>query len=297
MKNAVVFVKRVDSTAGRLLNRRQRTKISADTDGGESVFDIDKTAFGTFLAELRRTKGFTQRELAEKLFVSDKAVSKWERGLSLPDISLLIPLSDIMGVSVTELLVGKRMEHAENMKPEQVETIVKKALIFSSEDDPDKIRTRKKRDIMVFGLCVLFTITELAVGMWGLLETETVKNFSDFSELIIAEVLFTGFGIYIWFFLKEHLPAYYDENRINAYSDGVFRLNMPGVSFNNSNWPYIVKYLRIWLLVSMTVLPMAVFAAKLMPWGSAAVSVTGRVFLFLYLASLFVPLYITAKKY
>ena len=112
------------------------------------------------------------------------------------------------------------MEHAENMKPEQVETIVKKALIFSSEDDPDKIRTRKKRDIMVFGLCVLFTITELAVGMWGLLETETVKNFSDFSELIIAEVLFTGFGIYIWFFLKEHLPAYYDENRINAYSDG-----------------------------------------------------------------------------
>ena len=82
MKNAVVFVKRVDSTAGRLLNRRQRTKISADTDGGESVFDIDKTAFGTFLAELRRTKGFTQRELAEKLFVSDKAVSKWETGVS-----------------------------------------------------------------------------------------------------------------------------------------------------------------------------------------------------------------------
>lgn len=46
------------------------------------MFEIDKKTFGSFLAEQRKAKGFTQRELAEKLFISDKAVSKWERGVS-----------------------------------------------------------------------------------------------------------------------------------------------------------------------------------------------------------------------
>ena len=72
------------------------------------MFEIDKKTFGSFLAEQRKAKGFTQRELAEKLFISDKAVSKWERGLSMPDISLLVPLAEILDVSVTELLEGKR---------------------------------------------------------------------------------------------------------------------------------------------------------------------------------------------
>lgn len=47
------------------------------------MFEIDKKTFGIFLSEQRKAKGFTQKELAEKLFVSDKAVSKWERGGSL----------------------------------------------------------------------------------------------------------------------------------------------------------------------------------------------------------------------
>lgn len=68
------------------------------------MFEIDKKTFGIFLAEQRKAKGFTQRELAEKLFISDKAVSKWERGLSMPDIFLLVPLAEILDVSVTELL-------------------------------------------------------------------------------------------------------------------------------------------------------------------------------------------------
>ena len=47
------------------------------------MYELDKEKFGTFLVQLRKEKGLTQKELAEKLYVSDKAVSKWERGLSL----------------------------------------------------------------------------------------------------------------------------------------------------------------------------------------------------------------------
>ena len=61
---------------------------------------IDKERFGAFLAVLRKEKGLTQRALAERLYVSDKAVSKWERGLSLPDVALLTPLSEALGVGV-----------------------------------------------------------------------------------------------------------------------------------------------------------------------------------------------------
>lgn len=46
------------------------------------MYEIDKEAFGTFLAQLRKEKGMTQKDLAERIFVSDKAVSKWERGVS-----------------------------------------------------------------------------------------------------------------------------------------------------------------------------------------------------------------------
>lgn len=51
--------------------------------GGTHMHEIDKDRFGAFVAQLRREKGMTQRELADRLYVSDKAVSKWERGGSL----------------------------------------------------------------------------------------------------------------------------------------------------------------------------------------------------------------------
>ena len=71
-------------------------------------FEIDKEQFGAFVAQLRKEKGLTQKALAEQLYVSDKAVSKWERSLSLPDVTLLHPLADVLGVTVEELLACKR---------------------------------------------------------------------------------------------------------------------------------------------------------------------------------------------
>lgn len=65
---------------------------------------------GKFISELRKEKGLTQKELAEKLNVTDKAVSKWETGRSAPDIALLVSLADILGVTVVEILQGKKIE-------------------------------------------------------------------------------------------------------------------------------------------------------------------------------------------
>ena len=66
------------------------------------------SSFGEFLYQLRKEKGLTQQELAEKLGVSNKAVSKWETGEAMPETSQLLPLSKIFEVSVDELLNGER---------------------------------------------------------------------------------------------------------------------------------------------------------------------------------------------
>ena len=61
---------------------------------------------GKFISRKRKLKNLTQKELANKLHITDKAVSKWERGLSLTDISVLIPLSEILNVGLYDLLKG-----------------------------------------------------------------------------------------------------------------------------------------------------------------------------------------------
>lgn len=97
------------------------------------MYELNKIAFGSFLAQLRREKGMTQKELAACLYVSDKAVSKWERGLSVPDISLLVPLAEQLNVTVAELLQGCRVEEEQRFTREETEELIRKALTFSAE--------------------------------------------------------------------------------------------------------------------------------------------------------------------
>lgn len=68
---------------------------------------MDCAKIGTLIATLRKEQKLTQKELAEKIFVTDKAVSKWERGIGCPDVSLLPRLSEILGTALKELLEGE----------------------------------------------------------------------------------------------------------------------------------------------------------------------------------------------
>ncbi len=70
---------------------------------------MDKNKIGNFISIKRKELGLNQKELAEKLSVTDKAVSKWETGRGMPEVSLLIPLANLLNVSVTELLNGEEI--------------------------------------------------------------------------------------------------------------------------------------------------------------------------------------------
>lgn len=69
---------------------------------------MDRQKTGALIAQMRKERGLTQRELAEQLHISDRAVSKWERGAGFPDVSMLIPLAEALGLSVLELLQGEQ---------------------------------------------------------------------------------------------------------------------------------------------------------------------------------------------
>lgn len=84
---------------------------------------MDITKIGLFISQLRKQKGYTQKDLAEKLMVTDKAISRWETGKGLPETSILKHLSEILGVSVGELLSGERIDD-ERMKEKNDEVIL-----------------------------------------------------------------------------------------------------------------------------------------------------------------------------
>ena len=90
-----------------------------------------KKTLGTMIAELRKQHGMTQLELAEKMGVTDKAVSKWERDLSCPDINSIPNLAEILGVSVEELMQVKKEAEAPVSKAAEIMEIAPKAVAMA----------------------------------------------------------------------------------------------------------------------------------------------------------------------
>ena len=121
---------------------------------------MDNLKFGDFIKELRKEKNITQKQLAEKIGLTDKAISKWERGLSFPDITILNSLAEIFDVDVSEILNGERGK----------EKISKEDIVKKIEEAVEKLTLKKKereRKIKIFkrtiGIisCVLFVLCSI----------------------------------------------------------------------------------------------------------------------------------------
>ena len=253
------------------------------------MYEIDKEKFGTFVAQLRKEQGMTQKELAQKVYVSDKAVSKWERGLSMPDITLLIPLSQALGITVTELLECQRLEQTP-MDSGRVEELMHKVITYS-EETPAERRRRRKQEAVLFGVSLLVVVLEV-LGLWAL-----EYSWEEIGlNLLIYEPLFFVFAGYFCFFAKDKLPEYYDEYKIDAYSDGIFRMNMPGIHFNNRNWRYIKRAAIRGMLILAMVLPIMYFLCGLL-FPAIVETVFVFVCLPLFFIAFFAPMYVAARRH
>ena len=159
---------------------------------------MDQKRIGAFIAQCRREKNLTQMQLAEALEITNQAVSKWENGRGMPDVSLLQPLCDVLGISLNELFSGEHIL-AEEYKGKAEENISK---LFR-----EKQIANLKPVKYVFSICanvaLFVAVTELAVGLVG--------NF--FSTTILKPMLMNA-SVWLILFLASMGKLAYDKNKL-----------------------------------------------------------------------------------
>src|SRR5699024_3827358 len=116
---------------------------------------MDAQKFGTFIAQCRKEKSMTQSELAAKIMVTDKAVSRWERGKGFPDINLLLPLAEALEVSVLELMHSERQK--EKVQLFQDDTII--VHLMENAVEMNKQNKQQDRIIACISCITMFFVT------------------------------------------------------------------------------------------------------------------------------------------
>ena len=156
---------------------------------------MDLIKIGAYIAGKRKTLGLTQRQLAEKLGMSDKSVSKWERGVCLPDVSVYFELCQALGISINEFLAG--------------EDIVEENLVRKSEENIIQVtadgKKRQKRLKGIIGLTSVLAFAAVAVIAVILFSSVRPKNIIEpydrsSIEMKTAEMLSGTDGVYMYKF-------------------------------------------------------------------------------------------------
>ena len=200
---------------------------------------MDAKKIGSFIAEKRKVKKMTQMQLGEKLGVTAKTISRWENGNYMPDISLLIPISDLLGVSVNELLNGECS--AEEIKSET-------PLVSAIEYTKKRQSLLAKRYIYWFlatAVCIMLAIFLMHVvlfnqlGISGIIIKEhlgftdggaTMTNEMMKVVMVILTVLLLGIGVVcfsFWFLLENRkrirLQGLMEGQVIGLLKSGLFK--------------------------------------------------------------------------
>ncbi|XCP83446.1 helix-turn-helix transcriptional regulator [Roseburia hominis] len=148
---------------------------------------MNQEAIGKFIAECRKEKNLTQMQLAEKLNITNRAVSKWETGKSCPDVSIMLELCDILGITVNELLSGERIT-MENYQKKAEENLIE---LQRKKDKAQK--SLAKIEMIWLVIALLLVPVHLAINYYY------PENNGTGIGLVIAVV---GLVMYVVYFVK-----------------------------------------------------------------------------------------------
>lgn len=161
---------------------------------------MDLVKIGKYIAGKRKALGMTQKQLAEKLNMSDKSVSKWERGICLPDVSVYMELCEILGISINEFLAGEDID-AENVEKKSEDNIIQ-----VTKDSKKKQKNLKSILAVVTTFAVIMV---LVLGAFFVHKVMQPKNYitavdRTSAEMKTAELLSGTDGAYLFnFYVKE----------------------------------------------------------------------------------------------
>lgn len=144
---------------------------------------MNQKKIGKYIVECRKKKNMTQQELAEKLGVSDRTIGNWENGRNMPDLSLFKPLSEILGISIAELLDGGKID--KNNIAYKSEEILTNTINYQTE------KIRKKENKYIFFICFLSLIIIIALNVNTIFNNDSL----EYLPLIVLGVIFIFLGI------------------------------------------------------------------------------------------------------
>ena len=147
---------------------------------------MDQVKIGKFISDERKAKGYTQKQLSELLGISDKTISKWERGNGFPEASLLLPLCNELEITVNELLTGERISQ-QNYKKKAEENMVN--MIREKEENKQKL-------LLTTMIGVISTITFVTLLLVVCFYTDVITLPIKIVLMIIAISVF-GIGLYV----------------------------------------------------------------------------------------------------
>lgn len=161
---------------------------------------MDLVKIGKYIAGKRKALGMTQKQLAEKLNMSDKSVSKWERGICLPDVSVYMELCEILGISINEFLAGEDID-AENVEKKSEDNIIQ-----VTKDSKKKQKNLKSILAVVTTFAVILVLVLGAVFVHKVMQPKNYITAVDrtSAEMKTAELLSGADGAYLFnFYAKE----------------------------------------------------------------------------------------------
>jgi len=135
---------------------------------------VDQKKIGIFLKELRKEKGITQEEFAEKLNVSGRSVSRWETGTNMPDISLLIEIAEFFDVSIPEIINGERKSESMN---EEVREVADKLSDYANAEKEKLIKNIRSESIIGTIAIVVYGVLEVSGAMERSAVFETIASY------------------------------------------------------------------------------------------------------------------------
>lgn len=134
---------------------------------------MEQEKIGKFISALRKEKGMTQEQLAEKMGVTDKSISRWENGKTLPDISILVALAEELNVEISELLNGRKMTQEELI---QLKGTIESLIEYQTNQQIKNNRKTSKYNI-IGSVALLLAVGNNVLGYWNYIFTPNAVEF------------------------------------------------------------------------------------------------------------------------
>ena len=158
---------------------------------------MDQIKIGKFIAEQRKKNNLTQMQLAEKLNITDRAVSKWENGKAMPDSSIMLDLCNELKISVNELLSGEMIDMKDNEKKLEENLL-----------EMTKIKEQRDKELLEMEIFIGFTVS---IIMFACIFIASFASMQDWLRLILVIIGIIPFAIGICYAIRiEQIAGYYE---------------------------------------------------------------------------------------